>query len=80
MEVANISLTSALESATTVASFRTWRGSWHIAAKVPMLATKPGGERGIRTLGTLLTYTRFPGVLLKPLGHLSCLIRFLNGA
>ena len=32
---------------------------------------KNGGERGIRTLGTLLTYTRFPGVLLQPLGHLS---------
>lgn len=31
-----------------------------------------GGERGIRTLGTLLTYTRFPSVRLKPLGHLSC--------
>ena len=31
----------------------------------------PGGERGIRTLDTLLTYTHFPGVLLKPLGHLS---------
>ena len=30
-----------------------------------------GGERGIRTLGTLLTYTRFPGVRLQPLGHLS---------
>ena len=30
-----------------------------------------GGEGGIRTLGTLLTYTHFPGVLLKPLGHLS---------
>ncbi len=30
-----------------------------------------GGERGIRTLDTLLTYTRFPSVLLKPLGHLS---------
>ena len=30
-----------------------------------------GGERGIRTLGTLLTYTRFPSVRLKPLGHLS---------
>jgi hypothetical protein len=34
-----------------------------------------GGERGIRTLGTLLTYTRFPGVLLKPLGHLSHFFR-----
>ena len=25
-----------------------------------------GGERGIRTLGTLLTYTRFPVVRLRP--------------
>ena len=30
-----------------------------------------GGERGIRTLDTLLTYTHFPGVRLQPLGHLS---------
>lgn len=30
-----------------------------------------GGEGGIRTLGTRLTYTHFPGVLLQPLGHLS---------
>jgi hypothetical protein len=30
-----------------------------------------GGEGGIRTLDRLLTYTHFPGVLLKPLGHLS---------
>ncbi len=30
-----------------------------------------GGERGIRTPGRLLTYTRFPGVRLKPLIHLS---------
>ncbi len=30
-----------------------------------------GGEGGIRTLGTLFTHTRFPGVHLKPLGHLS---------
>ena len=29
------------------------------------------GEKGIRTLDTLLEYTRFPGVLLRPLGHLS---------
>jgi hypothetical protein len=81
--VPSISLTSAPESVVTVASFRTWRGSQHIAAKRPTLVTitrlipsqrlgiKTGGERGIRTLGTLLTYTRFPGVLLKPLGHLS---------
>ena len=30
-----------------------------------------GGQRGIRTPDTLLTYTRFPGVRLQPLGHLS---------
>src|SRR3954470_6805792 len=30
-----------------------------------------GGESGIRTHGTRLTYTRFPSVRLKPLGHLS---------
>ena len=36
-----------------------------------------GGERGIRTLGTLLTYTRFPGVLLQPLGHLSVRRRYI---
>ena len=30
-----------------------------------------GGERGIRTLETLLTLTHFPGVLLQPLGHLT---------
>jgi hypothetical protein len=30
-----------------------------------------GGESGIRTRGGLLTPTRFPGVRLKPLIHLS---------
>ena len=30
-----------------------------------------GGERGIRTLDTLLAYTHFPGVLFRPLRHLS---------
>ncbi len=30
-----------------------------------------GGERGIRTPDRRLTYTRFPGVRLKPLIHLS---------
>ena len=29
----------------------------------------PYGRGGIRTHGTLLTYTHFPGVRLKPLGH-----------
>ena len=32
-----------------------------------------GGEGGIRTLDTL-RYTHFPGVLLRPLGHLSKLL------
>ena len=35
-----------------------------------------GGESGIRTHGTRLTYTRFPSVRLKPLGHLSAGWRF----
>jgi CDGSH-type Zn-finger protein len=30
-----------------------------------------GGEGGIRTHDTLWAYTHFPGVLLRPLGHLS---------
>src|SRR4051812_43772365 len=33
-----------------------------------------GGEGGIRTHGTLLTYTHFPGVPDKPLLHLSELV------
>ena len=32
------------------------------------------GENGIRTRDTLLAYTRFPGVPLQPLEHLSFLI------
>jgi hypothetical protein len=42
MEAAYISLTSAPESAVTVASFRTWRGSQHIVAKRPIQATITG--------------------------------------
>ena len=38
---------------------------------VELLKTIYGGERGIRTLETLLTLTHFPGVLLQPLGHLT---------
>ena len=34
-----------------------------------MQTIKAGGGEGIRTLDTLLTYTRFPSVRLKPLGH-----------
>lgn len=30
-----------------------------------------GGEEGIRTLDTLLTYTPLAGERLRPLGHLS---------
>jgi len=38
-----------------------------------------GGERGIRTPGTpLRAYTRFPVVLLKPLGHLSGYCNMFN--
>ena len=32
------------------------------------------GQGGIRTLDTLLAYTRSPGVRLQPLGHLSRLV------
>ncbi len=32
---------------------------------------KAGGEEGIRTLDTLLTYTPLAGERLRPLGHLS---------
>ncbi len=39
-----------------------------IQLKQPLIC---GGEGGIRTLDTLLTYTHFPGVRLQPLGHLS---------
>ena len=39
----------------------------HIAAVIVVI----GGEEGIRTLDTLFTYTRFPGVRLQPLIHLS---------
>ncbi len=34
----------------------------------------PYGQGGIRTLGTLLTYTRFPIVLFRPLRHLPLLV------
>ena len=36
-----------------------------------MLRHMSGGEGGIRTLDGLSTHTHFPGVLLRPLGHLS---------
>ena len=33
-----------------------------------------GGERGIRTLDTLLTYTPLAGARLQPLGHFSVIV------
>ncbi len=35
------------------------------------------GERGIRTLGTVSQYTRFPGVPVQPLLHLSSIVYWL---
>ena len=51
------------------------RQHWCVAG-YPLLLTASfasilGGEGGIRTRGTVVPYTRFPGVHLKPLGHLS---------
>ena len=37
----------------------------------PTLPLHTGGESGIRTHGSVLRYTRFPVVHLRPLGHLS---------
>jgi hypothetical protein len=39
--------------------------------KVAKSDSSIGGEGGIRTLDTLLKYTHFPGVLFRPLRHLS---------
>ena len=45
-----------------------YTGSWTFLDAVKQVR---GGEEGIRTLDRLLTYTRFPGVRLQPLIHLS---------
>ena len=49
-----------------------------LAVMMPLMAwglkQGTGGERGIRTLDTLLTYTPLAGERLQPLGHLSCRI------
>ena len=37
----------------------------------PVDTGKNSGDGEIRTPDTLLRYTHFPGVLLRPLGHLS---------
>ena len=63
------------EGTTTVAAFRPWRSSWTPVTRSghhkSRHNTTQSGERGIRTLGTLLGHTRFPSVRLQPLGHLS---------
>ncbi|MBF8263025.1 MAG: hypothetical protein HW387_690 [Parachlamydiales bacterium] len=51
-------------------SLRTPLARQTIGVLLSFFGTK-NGESGIRTHGTQLTYTRFPSVLLKPLGHLS---------
>ena len=39
-----------------------------------------GGERGIRTLDTRLTYTPLAGERLQPLGHLSKFLKYVRAA
>ena len=57
------------------------RPSWRRASQIERgLPKKTGGQRGIRTLERLLTVTHFPGVRLKPLGHLSGTPTPANGA
>src|SRR3954447_16297343 len=51
-----------------ITSYRWSRAEWRRSRRNEVAG---GGESGIRTHGTLLTYTRFPSVRLKPLGHLS---------
>ena len=46
---------------------RTTEGSYGPMMAIP----NSGGEGGIRTRGGILSHTRFPGVRLKPLIHLS---------
>ena len=41
---------------------------------VPIGALMYGGERGIRTLDRLLTYTPLAGARLQPLGHFSVIV------
>ena len=48
-----------------------------MATGIGFRRTPSSGETGIRTPDTLLTYTRFPGVPLQPLEHLSFLSSIL---
>ena len=57
-----------------IAEYKTYLEEYdEIIKMVDLLLTGQdmSGERGIRTPETLLTFTRFPGVRLQPLGHLS---------
>ena len=45
-----------------------YRYYWDLMA---VIGIYNGGEDEIRTHGTVLPYTRFPGERLQPLGHLS---------
>jgi hypothetical protein len=58
------------------ASFQWARGKTNNPAGAGLF--KFCGERGIRTPGTLVRYTRFPGVPVKPLLHLSLVVTFKN--
>ena len=46
--------------------------NWGTSLVTPCFYLVIGGEGGIRTLDTF-PYTHFPGVLLRPLGHLSAI-------
>src|SRR5690606_24877858 len=67
---------SAPLAASKTAKARALRAFWGLRR----LASVGGGEGGIRTLDTLFAYTRFPGVLLQPLGHLSGVLGAAGGA
>ena len=45
--------------------------SWYFRPPVNDEGRRSGGAGGIRTLDTVLPYTHFPGVRLRPLGHRS---------
>ena len=51
--------------------------SFDLAGSLNLSESIVGGEKGIRTLDTL-PYTHFPGVRLRPLGHLSCYLSPTN--
>lgn len=61
----------------TVAPFQAWRGSQPLIAQglahLLYMAERQGFEPWVR-----VAYTRFPGVPLKPLGHLSANRNFVS--